>query len=238
MEQNTIIERKNSFSPLNGLFIWIMWIFIILAILDIVAVISGYAQADLLHRAINGGIITQSEATANDTRQAAIGFSQMALFIITGIVFLIWINRAYKNLTSFNAFGLRFTPGWAVGWFFVPIMSLFRPYEVVSEIWKVSISGLEEATPTKPTTSSIIGWWWAFFLISNILSQIALRIVLKGETASELLTSTYFYIVSDAIDIVGIIITIIMVKNISQIQEIKSRQVINYEQGIVPITNH
>ncbi|MDD5700742.1 MAG: DUF4328 domain-containing protein [Dehalococcoidales bacterium] len=238
MEQNVIVERRNFFSSLNGLSIWVMWIFVILAILDIVAVISGYAQADLLHRAMNGGIITQSEAAANDTRQAVIGFSQTALFIISGIVFLVWIHRAYKNLTSFNAFGLRFTPGWAVGWFFVPIMSLFRPYEVVSEIWKVSNSGLDEATPLKSTSSSIIGWWWAFFLISNILSQIALRIVLKGETASELLTSTYFYIVSDAIDVVGIIITIIMVKNINQIQEIKNRQVINYEQGVVPITNN
>ena len=30
---------------------------------------------------------------------------------------------------------MTFTPGWIAGWFFVPIMNLFRPYEAVKELY-------------------------------------------------------------------------------------------------------
>jgi len=223
MVQNTATEAK-PFTPINNLSKWVSWIFLILIVLNLIAILSRYAQAELLKRAIAGGIITESEATANDMREAVIGFVQFGLYVTSGILFLIWIHRAYKNLHSIRADGLRFTPGWAVGWFFVPIMSLFRPYQVVSEIWRASNPKIDLADTTSWQTSvssSVVGWWWAFFLISNFVANIALRTVFSGEELSDLLTSTYAYIVSDAIDVVGILITILMVRRIGQFQETK-----------------
>ena len=226
MTVDTSYGEQKQFVSINKLTRWVLWIFIALVILSIVAVISGYAQAELLNRAISGGIVTEAEATANDTRQALIGYVQVVLSIASGIVFLMWIHRAHKNLPSLRATDLRFTPGWAVGWFFVPIMSLFRPYQVASEIWKASDPkvNITDGTAWKSAaTSPIVGWWWAFFLISNVLGQIVLRMSLSGEELTDLLSSTYAYIVSDAIDVIGIVITILMVRGISQFQETKSQ---------------
>ena len=47
---------------------------------------------------------------------------------------------------------------------------------------------------------------------------------MSGEELSDLLASTYAYMVSDAIDVVGILITILMVRRISQFQEVKSKK--------------
>jgi hypothetical protein len=216
---------QNQFRSIGRVANWVYGIFILLAILNVIAVISGYSQAELLNRAISGETITVAEATSNDSRQALIGFGQTALYIVVAVLFLIWIHRAYKNLTSLNATDLRFTPGWAVGWFFVPIMSLFRPYQVASEIYKASDPNIAATTGStswkNAAPSPIVGLWWAFFLISNFVGQIALRIIFGGEELSDLLTSTYVYMVSDAVDVVGIIITILMVQKISQYQEAK-----------------
>lgn len=228
MEQDTIAKAGKPFTPLNNLTKWVVGIFIALAIISVIAVVSGYAQAELLNRAIGGGIVTTDEAITNDNRQALIGFAQFALFIACGIVFLIWIHRAHRNLPSLGATDLRFTPGWAVGWFFVPIMSLFRPYQVASEIWKASDPEVNIADGTawkSVATSPIVGWWWTFFLISNFLGQIVLRMSLSGEELTDLLSSTYAYMVSDAIDVVGIMITILMVRRLSQFQETKNKLV-------------
>jgi hypothetical protein len=204
---------------------WVVWIFIALLILNIIAVFSGFAQAQLLNKAIDGEIITPSEAISNDTREAIIGFTQFALYLASGIVFLIWIHKAHKNLLSLNVSNLRFTPGWAVGWFFVPVMSLFRPYQVVSEIWKASYPKADANTTYWKSipTSPLVGWWWTLFIISNFVAQIALRLILTGEDLSDLLNSTYAYVVSDAIDVVGIMITILMVRRISQFQAAKNK---------------
>jgi hypothetical protein len=226
MTVDTSYGEQKQFVSINRLTQWVFGIFVALAILNIIAVVSGYTQAELLNRAISGGIITTSEATANDSRQALIGFAQFALYIASGIVFFIWIHRAHRNLPSLYATDLRFTPGWAVGWFFVPIMSLFRPYQVASEIWKASDPkvNITDGTAWKSAaTSPIIGWWWAFFLISNFISYIVMRMSFSGEELPDLLASTYAYMVSDAIDVVGIIITILMVRRIGQFQETKSK---------------
>ncbi len=135
-------EKLNQFKPLDALTKWLRWLYIILAIVTIIAIVSGYAQADLLSRAIRGEVVTWSEATANETRQTLIGVAQIVLSFVSSIVFLVWIYRSNKNLRSLSAGSLRFTPGWAVGWFFIPIMDLFRPYQVVKEIYKESDPGI------------------------------------------------------------------------------------------------
>jgi len=219
-------EKRSQFAAIDGLAKWVAGIFIIFLILDIIAVVSGYAQAELLNRAISGETITWIEAMSNDTRQALIGFAQIALFFASAIVFLIWIHRAHRNLPSLGATDLRFTPGWAVGWFFVPIMSLFRPYQVASEICRASAPSVDTTDGTawkSAATSPIVGWWWALFLISNFVSYIVIRISFTSEELPDLLASTYAYMVSDTIDVIGIIITILMVRRISQFQETKNK---------------
>jgi len=207
---------------------WVFWIFSILLVLTVIAFFSDLLEARLLQRAIAGETIMEAEAVSNDTRQVIIGFLYLALALASAVVFLMWINRAYKNLSPLGASNLRFTPGWAVGWFFVPIMSLFRPYQVVSEIWKASNPNANMADssswrnlPTPP----IVGVWWALFLIANYIGQFAFRMILTGKELSDLLLSAYATMAWEALDVVaGIPITILLVRGISQFQETKYRQ--------------
>jgi hypothetical protein len=109
-------------------------------LLDFIATVSGVMALALL-RSLQGGTFAgdfDAAATSNDNRQQAIGFTQVALFIVTGIVFLTWIHRANRNARALGAEGMRFTPGWSVGWYFVPIMSLWKPFQAMREIWQAS----------------------------------------------------------------------------------------------------
>ncbi len=206
----------------------VFWIFSILLIVTAIAFFSDLLEAQLLQRAIDGEIITDAEAISNDTRQGIIGILVFIVNLAAIVIFLMWINRAYKNLSPLGATSLRFTSGWAAGWFFVPIMSLFRPYQVVSEIMKVSNPNVNMADsnswrdlPTPP----IVGWWWALFLISNFIGQIGFRTIFTSEELSDWLFSVYATMSWEALDVVaGIPITILLVRKISQFQETKHRQ--------------
>jgi len=219
-------EKQQQFESINKRTQVLFWIFILLIVLDIIAVFSDLSQADLINRVIRGEDVTESELIANDNRQAAIGFGQTVLYIAEAAVFFMWIYRANKNLRSLHTAGLRFTPGWAVGWFFIPFMNLFRPYQVVSEIWKASDPKVGTADDTSweaVVTSPIVGCWWALFLISNFAANIAIRTAFGGIELSDLLNSTYAYMVSDGIDVVYLLTTIFMVRGISQFQETKNK---------------
>ena len=83
-----------------------------------------------------------------------------------------------------------------------------------------------EPEPTLNTMASIpspalVAWWWALFLLANVVSQVAWDIVIKDKTISDLLTSTYAYMILFGIDCIGYIITIILVRKISKSQEMR-----------------
>jgi len=193
-----------------------------------ISVISDFAQADLLNRAIAGETITWSEAVANDTRQGVIGFAQFVLFIAEAIAFLTWVYRAHKNLPSLGATGLRFTPGWAVGWFFIPIMCLFRPYQAVAEISKASAPNVDATAGTSWKSAAalpLVGWWWAFMLISTFVGRFVRSAASSTSYSTELsdfLFATHVSIAFEAIKLLYLFIAILMVRKISQFQERKN----------------
>ena len=83
------------------------------------------------------------------------------------LALLFWVFRANKNATALSPQALDHGPGWAAGWFLVPIASLWKPYEVMREIYKAS------RTPhdwRKAKGADIVGWWWTTYLLANLAS--------------------------------------------------------------------
>ncbi len=227
IDQNMQSIPKNTYTSLNIMAKIVAGVFFAYLVLAVVGFVFDEAQASLLNQVIGGGYVSDAEATVNDLRQALIGLVQLVVFIATAVVFLIWIYLASRNLRSFHAVDVRFTPGWAVGWFFVPFMNLFRPYQVIKEIWEESDpdTRTDPSMPYKPSSTAMVGWWWALYLVGNYVSYFAGTSILRGDTAEELLSATRFYQASAAIDIAGIIITIWMVMKITQFQEMKYKQI-------------
>ena len=71
----------------------------------------------------------------------AILFANTAVTLITVVFFAMWIYRAAANVVAANVVGFDFTPGWAVGWYFVPFANLVQPFLAMRQIWNASHSG-------------------------------------------------------------------------------------------------
>jgi heme/copper-type cytochrome/quinol oxidase subunit 2 len=63
-----------------------------------------------------------------------LGFVVGLLSLAVIVVFLIWQNRAAKNTLALNTNSLSISPGWAVGWWFIPFASLVMPFLSINEI--------------------------------------------------------------------------------------------------------
>lgn len=91
-----------------------------------------------------------------------------------GIFFCAWLVRASKNARALGARGMEFTPGWTAGWFFVPVMNLFRPYEAVKELYQASDpeSGASDWAALEPP-GFILSWWlsWIAFTVFGTAAQ-------------------------------------------------------------------
>ena len=135
--------------------------------------------------------------------------------VATIIVFAMWIYRANYNARQLGATGMEFTPGWSVGWFFIPIANLWKPYQAMREIWKASAA---PANWSEQPRGEILPWWWGFFLFSNFLNQAAFRLALRAETLPQITTASTTSVVADVVDIGASSIALVLVGQIYRMQ--------------------
>jgi hypothetical protein len=57
----------------------------------------------------------------------------IACFVLVGR----WIYRTNANAHLLGG-DMTISPGWSVGWYFVPVANLFKPYEGMKETWFAS----------------------------------------------------------------------------------------------------
>jgi uncharacterized protein DUF4328 len=92
------------------------------------------------------------------------------ILIICMVVFLMWLYRARSNLPALGVADVRWSPGWSIALWFIPIMSLFRPYQVVKETWQASDPASWPGWRRDPPPD-IFGWWWGLFLVYSVGSN-------------------------------------------------------------------
>ena len=138
---------------------------------------------------------------------------EILIYLVTAIFFCVWLYRAAANLVAFNPWNRsEYSPGWAVGSFFVPFVNLVVPYRAVREVWQKSGTPDEllHAEPGPPATFPL---WWMFWLLASVGGRIAMRVsfddnvpmrtatmVSLGVKPLFIAASIFAYLVVDAID--------------------------------------
>ena len=122
--------------------------------------------------------MTPYEANRVNVRSLFNIFSYLGLYLSTGICFFVWLHQVSKNMWSLSDPGdpPKETPGWAIGWWFVPIAAFFKPYQVVKEIWKRS--------HPPPAKSRLILLWWILLLVNTF----AINAYISGGDTTEVAT--------------------------------------------------
>ena len=144
--------------------------------------------------------------------------------IIGGIFLFRWIYLSNINSTLMGAKNMQFSPGWSVGWFFIPLMNLFMPFRAMKEIWKTSKDSKNWESLETP---SIIIWWWVLFIVSGVSANLSWEANLGNTEFSEggILLVTFL---DAGIAIAYWLVLINMVKEISKMQN----QVLQKLQGM------
>jgi hypothetical protein len=85
------------------------------------------------------------------------------------VVWLVWQHHATSHLWVRRYPDLKVTPGWAVGWWFIPVAWWFMPCVAMLELDRRSTA---DGVPRR--ASPIIGLWWAAWVAVSIVPVIGL----------------------------------------------------------------
>lgn len=108
-------------------------------------------------------------------------FGYSAVFLVAVVFVALWIYRAHANLRAAETDTLAFTPGWAVGWYFVPFANFVQPFKAMRELWAVSRGEHDSfGSETDPRLKA----WWGAWLAGNVLSYFAMRYTVSDQTTA------------------------------------------------------
>jgi Domain of unknown function (DUF4328) len=133
---------------------------------------------------------------------------QLVLAITTAITFFRWVYLTNKNLRALSGEEMEFTPGWSVGWYFIPIFNLFKPYLGMKEIWKVSHKNPHE-------NYSLVNWWWTLMITSKVIARLLLKYAPYGDEATEYTISSTTFVVTDILEVALNIVLLSLITKIA-----------------------
>ncbi|MDP1849660.1 MAG: DUF4328 domain-containing protein [Solirubrobacteraceae bacterium] len=182
----------------------------------------------LLERLTTGQPVSYTELTTADDRTELVGILSIVALIATASAFIAWFHRAYTNIELLGARDLRASRGWSIGAWFVPILNLIRPKQLMDDIWRAS----DPAQPAKVESDwrmrpvpGLLHAWWALFLGGNALGNVAGRMIADAATPAARQSASTWALVSDGLLIAGAVAGILVVRAVTDRQERRAARV-------------
>ena len=160
----------------------------------------------------------EQTATISDSLQAILSIAYLGIFILAIVFFIKWFRRAYYNLHQLKWHNARYTEGWAAGSWFIPIISLWWPYQIMMDIWRGTQNAVRERLG-EPQSSAIVGWWWAFYLINNIYGNFSASFRWDAKEMEDLISATKIDLIGEMISVPAIILAIMVVRRTSNFEK-------------------
>jgi hypothetical protein len=213
-------QESITFRDLTGLAKWLKIALGILVVATLLNGLSSLLQIGLLEEVQRGVRIAKGAAAANESREALTGSVYLIAYIATAILFLRWTYLTKKNTTALGASGLAFSPGWSVGYYFVPVLTLWKPYQALKETFQASHPEFRENWKGAPRPG-LLPLWWAIWLINCFLDQAIFRASIGAHTITELIAASGMNLLSTLIDLPLVAVVWVLVSTLQRWQTAK-----------------
>jgi uncharacterized protein DUF4328 len=188
------------------------------ALVDLALVINCFITIGAMNRIMAGQTVDQASLEAIDQRARILGGGGVVLFLATVVLFCLLMPRANRNARSFGM-PMEITPGWAAGYYFVPFLCLWKPYQAMKEIWVGS------ATGPNPDLSvpGLLPLWWGAFLLQAFIGNISFQFIGQANTPQGLVTNSTVQIVGSIATIVGAVLAVAVIRQLATRQAVRAR---------------
>ncbi|MEZ5997471.1 MAG: DUF4328 domain-containing protein [Hyphomonas sp.] len=173
---------------------------------------------------LDGGFASDLEmnrqASIVDSLSQITAIAFLLIFIWSAIVIGRWTYRAMNNLREMG-YETTVSPGWTIGWHFIPVALLWMPFRGMAQIWRGSVYGAPMSDGRLP---GAMRFWWATWLLGNWLSFGAFRMQESGFAMNELdvvQMALGVGIVASGLHIVSAILLLGIMKRVTEAQDVQ-----------------
>lgn len=202
--------------------VWTVGLLGLVAILCLGELISNLMKADVFTQIGAGVKFPHAQLVADDLRHRIIVFVRLTAYLTCGLTYCFWFYRVCRNAVSLGAL-LKFTPGRAVGNWFIPIVSLWQPYQTVRELWDFNFFASPSAREAA-LAPLLLRVWWACWLGTLVTSRVVSARTKSAKKVPELLTVVHWSMAYDVLVFLAALLALWTVVRITRGQEAMYRE--------------
>lgn len=113
----------------------------------------------------------EAEASLIDVFVGFLALGLLVSIVLSIVFFCMWTHRVVANSYAFGGRFNEITPGWAVGWYFIPFANLVKPYQALKQAW--------QTTHDETDAPGVLPAWWGLWIASNIIGNISFRLTMN-----------------------------------------------------------
>lgn len=166
-------------------------------------------------------------------------FERMAVlvdnyYMIVSILCLIlggaWIYAAVKNAALLDPGPDRISPGWAIGWHFVPFANLFKPFQAMKQTYN---SSRRPPRPLDAPVDPALRWWWALWLLT-LLPAVGSSVLFSSSDSDHYAAAALIEVIGTPFMVVSIYLWWTVITLISDLQSRARRTLLdNTSQKVI-----
>lgn len=213
--------------------------YLVMAVLfvHVAIIVVSNMQLNLLQAMQNREYVTVEMVSSNSLRIVLVFIVYLVVSIISSVTFIMWFRRAYYNLGK--RANPMYTDGWAAGAWFIPILSWFRPYQIMKEMWEKTTDLINKKSNKKQQSNNVIlliVWWTMWIVLAFIGYYLNMTAFIEVQTIEKMINSTNTQILINSSSILLSIITIIVIEKYATKEETLLQ--LEREQAIFEAKNH
>ena len=138
-------------------------------------------------------------------------------FFSAVVTWCVWVGKSCKNAWFLEAQrgaeggSNAVTPGWAVAYYFIPIMNLWKPMEAMAFI-------RDSVTRYGGTLGYTVGWWWFFLILSLVANRISIFVFTEG-TTEDYIAALKLRMLLSPIYLTSLAMAFLLVQKMTRVQE-------------------
>jgi len=126
------------------------------ALLSLTEAVAGLKAVD----AISDGDL---DASSVDSLRWTLYVLETLVGVVLTVSFFLWLRRVVRNAVKFGVKRQRTNSAWTVGFWFVPVLNLWRPKQIMNDAWDGSGG----------RSRSLVDWWWGTLLLAQYVTYSA-----------------------------------------------------------------
>ncbi len=202
---------------------WVTGSFVVYLAADAYIMVMSLEGLDVIGTLQSGGDVSPGRLLALGDKLQNLSTVMYGALLVTIVAFCMWTYRVASNAAA--AFGARtpVTPGWAVGYYFIPFINMWRPYQALGDVWRGSDPKGGEDDSRFASIAAPLPWffitWWLTWLASRLVERIAISKFESVETFVDTAGGFRWLMIAAGIDIVAVVLCLMVTWKLTHRQD-------------------